>query len=810
MTFANGESLLSVRRKINLSFAGSYTELLANTDYTYTAGSGYSVSSGDVIETNDGGFWEVAASGASDHHATTAGGVKLYEAGPDFSTRARAVAAHARNVAAGRSVPAGTVWSWGEFSILFMPTGHALYGTDPISDLAGWVWNGKCYPDHFAENTTPGTTDMGTALTAWASAIGGGHGDLLPHEYATSVEVVIDTANTTIEAPAGAKIRQTTWGYSGVQVKAAGCSWTGGKVYSSETRSALSSAYSARYEGGLARTRSAAFYVQGDDFVVRDVETDGFVSDVRLTCDRIYRTGEDLTARTTTTTLVLNASDQEADDFYNGMLLDIQNATGPSEFSTRVITDYDNATNTITFSPAYSSAPSGADAGYLILTGRRSNITIEGLRNTGEVDFGVIDEWTDGLSVLDCSWDTITKTQGDTPHSVYLPGDPQNQRSRNVLLADLRTNYTDEGLAYKLRGIDGLLADNLSVDKGRGVLLFEQCANAQAETLNIRELGADYSGSAWAARISGGLDVSIKGVRATVSPTYTGSDVNAVEISNIDNTKLYAELDGYHVEDAVLRSDIGTSNNGSITLQAVRIERDGSTVDPATKRGVLTDISAIETSGDSVTTRAVFAEAYADDLLIFNPYAENGGGTLNPVRVNSNCANVLTIWNPDIQTGTNNISGATNREAYVNPGRQETYEPQGTGTTAHLIHNLDGGSSVQIRVDDFNSLGNVLRDRTAAGTGIWRVWSSGDDTTKFIGLNPFLMRMMIGGDLDITDSSANILFSMLTNGNFAIVSPTAPASASATGSAGEIAWDGSYLYVCTATDTWVRAGLATW
>ncbi|HAF38623.1 MAG TPA: hypothetical protein DCG72_06515 [Gammaproteobacteria bacterium] len=158
MTFANGESLLSVRRKINLSFAGSYTALAADTDYTYTAGGGYSVSSGDVIETNDGGFWEVAASGASDHHATTAGGVKLYEAGPHFSTRARAVAAHDRNVAAGRSVPVGTIW-----------TADGLeYERDSaatmIPDLVGWKPLGVCTPNHFLENITPGTTNMTPGL----------------------------------------------------------------------------------------------------------------------------------------------------------------------------------------------------------------------------------------------------------------------------------------------------------------------------------------------------------------------------------------------------------------------------------------------------------------------------------------------------------------------------------------------------------------------------------------------------------------------------------------------------------------------
>lgn len=37
-----------------------------------------------------------------------------------------------------------------------------------------------------------------------------------------------------------------------------------------------------------------------------------------------------------------------------------------------------------------------------------------------------------------------------------------------------------------------------------------------------------------------------------------------------------------------------------------------------------------------------------------------------------------------------------------------------------------------------------------------------------------------------------------------------PASAGATGVAGEIAWDSSYIYVCVATNTWKRVAIATW
>jgi hypothetical protein len=37
-----------------------------------------------------------------------------------------------------------------------------------------------------------------------------------------------------------------------------------------------------------------------------------------------------------------------------------------------------------------------------------------------------------------------------------------------------------------------------------------------------------------------------------------------------------------------------------------------------------------------------------------------------------------------------------------------------------------------------------------------------------------------------------------------------PASASASGVAGTIAWDASYIYICTATNTWKRVAIATW
>jgi hypothetical protein len=94
-----------------------------------------------------------------------------------------------------------------------------------------------------------------------------------------------------------------------------------------------------------------------------------------------------------------------------------------------------------------------------------------------------------------------------------------------------------------------------------------------------------------------------------------------------------------------------------------------------------------------------------------------------------------------------------------------------------------------------------------------------------------------GARLDIGTAGANPLLFFINNterarldssGNLGIgtSSPTAvldvnadkmrlrtaktPSSATDTGNAGDICWDSSYLYICTATNTWRRIAHASW
>jgi hypothetical protein len=58
-----------------------------------------------------------------------------------------------------------------------------------------------------------------------------------------------------------------------------------------------------------------------------------------------------------------------------------------------------------------------------------------------------------------------------------------------------------------------------------------------------------------------------------------------------------------------------------------------------------------------------------------------------------------------------------------------------------------------------------------------------------------------------TTNSYYLNFSDNTSQNTAFQKVTAPATSGSNGSAGQIAWDSNYIYICTSTNTWKRVAL---
>lgn len=107
----------------------SLSGLTADTALTYTAGQDGTVAAGQMIVVGGTLVYEVAASGASDQHLTTAGGVKIYEAGLRFTVLDRFKAAVAR----------GNVWRTGE-NVHAADKRYTFLddGNTTIAGLTGW------------------------------------------------------------------------------------------------------------------------------------------------------------------------------------------------------------------------------------------------------------------------------------------------------------------------------------------------------------------------------------------------------------------------------------------------------------------------------------------------------------------------------------------------------------------------------------------------------------------------------------------------------------------------------------------------
>jgi|APSaa5957512535_1039671.scaffolds.fasta_scaffold01033_21 hypothetical protein len=78
---------------------------------------------------------------------------------------------------------------------------------------------------------------------------------------------------------------------------------------------------------------------------------------------------------------------------------------------------------------------------------------------------------------------------------------------------------------------------------------------------------------------------------------------------------------------------------------------------------------------------------------------------------------------------------------------------------------------------------------------------SGTPTNKKITVNNFFANV-------VANTSVSGSFTV-NNSKFNVATANTPATSGATGVAGDFKWDTTYLYICTATNTWKRITLAS-
>ncbi len=185
----------------------------------------------------------------------------------------------------------------------------------------------------------------------------------------------------------------------------------------------------------------------------------------------------------------------------------------------------------------------------------------------------------------------------------------------------------------------------------------------------------------------------------------------------------------------------------------------------------------------------------------------------NNIGIGLQCGQNLTSGNNNIGIGTNACAGngghsdSLTGDSNIGLGINAVRGGNNAGNPVSFNHNIGIGNS---------SLNNILTGTHNIGIGVdcGRNISSGSSNV--------LLGYKAGDDLT-TESNRFRLESgtnLLMRGDFGTglinipgslkVSQRTPASNTAAGSAGEISWDGNYIYVCTADNVWARVAIPTW
>lgn len=138
-----------------------------------------------------------------------------------------------------------------------------------------------------------------------------------------------------------------------------------------------------------------------------------------------------------------------------------------------------------------------------------------------------------------------------------------------------------------------------------------------------------------------------------------------------------------------------------------------------------------------------------------------------------------------------------------------------TGTYRYYHPSTTNITGVYISVGTASSSGSVVVDVKKNGTSIFSGTYPTITATNFVSSLVSITSALTSSDyltIDVTSAgtgAADLNVYIVIDAAAALI-VAAPATATSTGAAGQIAYDSSYFYVCTATNTWRRATLSSW
>lgn len=214
----------------------------------------------------------------------------------------------------------------------------------------------------------------------------------------------------------------------------------------------------------------------------------------------------------------------------------------------------------------------------------------------------------------------------------------------------------------------------------------------------------------------------------------------------------------------------------------------------------------------AVANDYVIADATAGGFVVNLPSAPPDQTIIGVGKIDST-ANVVTVT----RAGTDRFFYATSGPTTVGLVMQ--------GEFRFFIYQANGANGVWLGLSEYIQLGSLDARYILSGNNAsiitvkdanFTLQDDGDVTKQarfqLSGITPGATRTFTFPNATTgivgTDVQQTLLLKTLTSPK--ISSGNAPATAGATGIAGQIEWDSGFVYVCVATDTWKRVAIATW
>lgn len=380
-------------------------------------------------------------------------------------------------------------------------------------------------------------------------------------------------------------------------------------------------------------------------------------------------------------------------------------------------------------------------------------------------------------------------------------------------------NLPNNSIGDDLIAIEALTGTGILVRSGANTWLFRQIAGTAGKIVVSNADG-----------VGGNPTLNLAEVNVT-----TGVKGSATKVAKI-TTDVYGRITNVEEVDIVFPESDITQTLGALTNVDDDVDapadfskltwKDGAWI-PTVNVGIGTDASplgvndalnsnsrlriykagAFTVSPIEVTTESILSMNTAGDESVTSQYAGDIG---------------ILVWNIDenqeVRPGTQ-IAGAIAYLQFITANRTEggnlsahvsAIYLKGTGTADKLIGARIASPSIDT-TDGFDGtidliVGHQIDDQEIEGsitTSQGYVQKGPNDTNYFAGKSQF------GGTDDPAYDPPTEQVDIYT-GNLRMRAPNVPATASADGRVGEIAWDATYMYVCVANNTWKRSLIETW